>query len=328
MSSEYSPHILDSKNPREEKVRQYLDAISVCRQSPCPVPDKHWFYPIPDRSPFYHGKRPCMPVVPTRVVPGKVMILGAYPTCRFATIDSEKFVPVKDIDEPFENSRYFDNHNVRDVRSGDVLYECYLNFLGLDAVKDLWITNMVKCFLFKPGHINAYRRLGWTDPNVEPTRYEYLKVAAVCMTRHLAKELDLCQPKLVITLGAEVCRMVHSGKHGSPLAPYDRFEKVIGQPLRANELDSPDDTRNELFKDKNVFHMFHPGFLMREDDPEISEENKGKIERHYTEHIPSARKFLVELGLAGATMLGKPVDRAGVNAVKPYVDLDHAKGMR
>jgi uracil-DNA glycosylase len=320
MSNEFSPYVRDIR----KDVREHMERISVCRRSPCPVPDKHWFYPTPNQPPFYYGKRPCMPVVPTRLVSEKVMILGAYPTCRFATIGSEEFVPVKDIDEPFEDSRYFDNYSVRDVRSGDVLYEGYLGLLGLDPDNDTWITNMVKCFLFKPGHINAYRRLGWTDPNVEPTRYEYFKAAAVCMTYNLKEELELCEPELVITMGGEVCRMIHGSDDGRRPAPYDLFKDIVGQPLRANTREHPQDSRNELFEGKNVFHLYHPGFVMRKDDPETDEETKKEIERHYTDHIPAARAFLVELGLADDTLLGKPITEEGLATLTPFVDRNHA----
>ena len=265
-----------------------------------------------------------MPVVPTRVVPGKVMILGAYPTCRFATIESEEFVPVKDIDEPFENSRYFDNHNVRDVRSGNVLQEIYLRPLGLDPEADLWITNMVKCFLFKPGHINAYRRLGWTDPNVEPSRNRYFQAAAVCMNHNLKKELDLCKPKIVITMGAEVCRMIHGSNNGKYPAPGDLFKKIVGQPLRANTTDDhPHDSRNKMFEDKNVFHMYHPGCLMRVDDPD----NEDEIEQHFQEHIPAIEEFLVELGLVDQAAFKEPIAKDALAILQRFVDSDYAKDM-
>lgn len=323
MSSKYSPHILNTENSEEEKIRQHLDSIALCRQSPCPVPDKHWFYPTPNRPPFYYGKRPCLPVVPTRLALGKVMILGAYPTCRFATIDSEKFVPVKDIDEPFEDSRYFDNNNVRDVRSGDVLYEIYLGPLGLDDEEDLWITNMVKCFLFKPGHINAYRRLGWTAPNIEPTRDKYFKAAAVCINRNLKKELDLCNPQLVITMGAEVCRMIHGSDNGRYPAPSELFKEIVGQPLRADKTEHSADSRNKLFKGKNVFHMYHPGCLMRVDDPNSQDE----IKQHFEEHLPTAKDFLAELGIVDPAAFKDPITTENLDALKQFVDSDHAKDM-
>ena len=182
---------------------------------------------------------------------------------------------------------------------------------------------MVKCFLFKPGHIKAYHRLGWANPNVEPTRDKYFKAAAVCVKRNLEEELELCQPNLVITMGGEVCQMIHGSDDGKRPAPHDFYKKIIGQPLRVNIVEHPHDSRNELFKDKNVFHMYHPGCLMREDDPE----NQDEIEQHFGEHIPTVRDFLVELGIVSPTTFKEPIATENLDALKRFIDSDHAKDM-
>ena len=96
-----------------------------------------------------------MPVVTN---PGGVMIIGAYPTAKFATIDGVRDVPVADIDAPFSNQTYFDGASVRDVRAGKEMETEYLKPLGL-IENQLWLTNLVKVFLFKPGHVAKYEKL-------------------------------------------------------------------------------------------------------------------------------------------------------------------------
>jgi len=87
------------------------------------------------------------------------------------------------------------------VRTGTDFLEDYLTPLGLKK-EDLWITNMVKCFLFKPEHVASLHHLGWAVPLVEPTRgasdddpnEKYFEVARVCIQRNLGREIELCWP--------------------------------------------------------------------------------------------------------------------------------------
>jgi uracil-DNA glycosylase len=269
-------------------IRRCMESISRCREENCPVPIYHPFYAVPaSAAPFYYGKRPCMPVVPTLLCKGRVMILGFYPTCRFATIQMgpDSGVPVRDIDEPFENSRYFDTYLVRDVRSGTVLFEEYLVPLGL-AQKDLWITNLIKCFLFKPEHITRYKDVNWNDPLVDtPTRDKWSDAAKRCFELHLAEELDLCKPKLVLVMGSEVCRMVFSNAQ-LDLADDQVFRAVRGKPLRAGQPDPAPYVRNALFGDRNLFVFNHPAGLLSD---------KTYMQRHREQDIPAAGAFLDEL---------------------------------
>lgn len=286
MSNDISTYII-----LDENIRAHMDFISECRDQRCPVPNKHPFYAVPEKPPFYYGKRPCMPVVPTWLQKGRVMILGMYPTCRFANVPnlaggSEEEVPIRDIDEPFENSRYFDTYGVRDVRSGTVLYEEYIEPLGLNE-EDVWITNLVKCFLFKEEQVTAYEKVGWQDPQypiVYTTRDKYFDAAKPCFERNLEKEVLLGQPKLILTMGSAVCQMVHADEDYNP-ADNEVFREVRGKLLRANHEDSGPFERHPLFKDKNVFCFYHPAYIRK---------NGPARTRHREEHIPVAKAFLDE----------------------------------
>jgi uracil-DNA glycosylase len=273
----------------DPEIREHMTSISTCRDANCLVPEEHPFYAVPDAPPFYYGMRPCMPVVPTRLRKGRVMVLGMYPTCRFASVPKlgggwAREVPVRDVDEPFENSCYFDTYGARDVHSSTILYDEYLEPLGLSE-EDLWITNLVKCFLFKDGHVNAYSEVGWNDPQVKATRDDFFKAARPCFQNHLTKEVELCQPKLIITMGSAVCQMVHADAQGNP-EDFEVFRKVRGRPLRANSEDSSPYSRHESFKDKNVFCFFHPAYLSR---------SKTALETHRSQHVKEAKEFLENL---------------------------------
>ena len=286
MTNESSPHI-----PLDEEVRLLLKGLSECRESTCPVVAKHPRYPVPDTSSpldLLDGPVGCLPVVPTWLPKGRVMILGMYPTCRFATIGSEKEIPIRDIDEPFENSRYFDGYGIRNVRSGHVLYENYLEPLGLDPEKDLWITNMVKCFLFKPEHLEAYENIGWSIPDgFEATRTEkYFDAAKLCIREWLGKELGLCRPQLVIALGEFVCRMIFADEEFKPASKYT-WHKVRGQHLPDTGGNPVNRQRHPLFQNWNIFCLHHPAAVRK----------YASVRKLHEKHISVVKAFVDTLQL-------------------------------
>ncbi|MCI0649411.1 MAG: hypothetical protein L0346_31605, partial [Chloroflexi bacterium] len=279
-------------------LQQLTSSISTCRDSNCLVAQRHPFYPVPHDPPLYHGQRPCLPVVPTYLARGRVMIIGEYPNCRFATVRDEitgrleLFVPIADINEPFESGRYFNGHQVQLYPTGKSLQDSYFGPLGLNLGTDVWLTNMVKCFLMQTQHIATYQQLGWVGPDLpQPTSSydDYFAIAGVCAGLHLARELAECQPKLVIGLGEKVYRMMHSSDDlATPAPDPGPFGVITGVPLRAGFVDHQLDTRNLLFRNLNVVHLFHPSGLIR--FPAIRDQ-------HFNQDIPAARAFMEELGL-------------------------------
>lgn len=96
-------------------------------------------------------------LVPIETALNKVMIVGAYPSAKFFTVraNDDTLVtdtPVADNDSPFSNEQYFDGSRVRTIPSGKELNEVILDRLGIDK-SDCWITDLVKVFLFKEGHV-------------------------------------------------------------------------------------------------------------------------------------------------------------------------------
>lgn len=306
------PHNFEPYMKIGEPLRQHLEQLSVCRDAACPVPNSHPFYPTPDAPPFYFGKQPCMPVVPTRLKMGGVMVLGIYPNCRRATVatadgNRQMWVPIEDADEPFEYSRYFDSYGVRDLRAGTILQRAYWAQLGLDRERDMYITNIVKCFLFEPDDVQTVHTLGWTSPPVSATRARYFEAAQVCVRLHLAKEIELCQPKLVIAVGGEGCRVIHDRLNPADTSAGKIFSQLRGKLLRAGVDEGPNDSRSPLFRSVNVLHLYHPSGL-----------SLGNLNRHLTD-MRHGREALVGLGLAPSSLLDYATPQSDIDEIKTLI---------
>lgn len=90
------------------------------------------------------------------------MIVGAYPSTKFNTINDVSDTPMADNDSTFSNESYYDGSRVRTIPSRKELNEVILRKIGVNRA-DCWITDLVKVFLFKEGHIKRYEKLGKTD---------------------------------------------------------------------------------------------------------------------------------------------------------------------
>jgi uracil-DNA glycosylase len=132
------------------------------------------------------------------------MIVGAYPTARFATIESIKDVPVGDVHYPFSDEVYFDGSRVRTVQSGQELAHYYLHPLSIQR-EVCWITNLVKVFLFKDGHIKKYEKLGYKKKLVDRSQFQQLAQKSI---PYIYEEIKLASPKLIVLLGLETASVV------------------------------------------------------------------------------------------------------------------------
>jgi uracil-DNA glycosylase len=158
---------------------------------------------LPPNYKFLDGT-PVAALPPRQTTPNSIMIVGAYPAARYEKVQGEPFVPVGNIDQPFDSKAW----------AGDELDKVYLQPLGLTR-QQCWITNLVRCYLFeeKGGKhkrdISKYRKLGadWPEFAVRERFDEYARQGLPW----LEEELRLAQPKLVITLGSEVAAAFHPG---------------------------------------------------------------------------------------------------------------------
>jgi len=226
--------------------------------------------------PPYHYlyAKPVQPVVPLETYQGGICIIGAYPSARFATIGPERDVPVGDNCGPFSTEHYFDGTRTRTVDSGEELEEVYLAPLGLRRCQ-CWITDLVRVFLFKEGHLAKYRRLGCEWPEWE-TRSHFEKHAAQGM-HWLEEELRLAQPRLVMTLGAEVAGILQQ------VRGREKRNALLGGEVRTLQLGA------EVYP---AVHLAHPGIVMRP-----ASERNAWPRLHREEHIPLLREELERLGL-------------------------------
>jgi uracil-DNA glycosylase len=171
--------------------------------------------PVPYTYPEGNSIRP-LPPIQTRT--GGLMIVGAYPSARFeqrlSVSEPKRYrvVPVADNLQPFAEEQYFDGVQVRTLTSGDGLRGYLLNPLGLN-LKDCWVTDLVKVFLYKEDHRASCGAVfpGFAAPVL---RDRYLSLAEKSLP-WLKEECDLCQPRLVVTLGEEVAKVVTGEKSAS-----------------------------------------------------------------------------------------------------------------
>jgi len=158
-----------------------------------------------DDSYTYLYGNPVKVHVPVDTATNDLMIIGAYPTAHFQTVKSIPDVPVEDHLYPFSSEKYFDGSSIRTVKSGEELEEYYLKDLGIKR-EQCWITDLVKVFLFKKGHIDRYIKLGFK--NLSPNRHKF-KEYAIRSLPFIEAEIKLATPNVILTLGAEVTSVIH-----------------------------------------------------------------------------------------------------------------------
>jgi uracil-DNA glycosylase len=220
----------------------------------------------------YLKGNPINVLVPIETTLNKVMIVGAYPSAKFYTVDSISDTPMSDNDSPFSNESYFDGSRVRTIPSGKELNEVILEKIGIKR-SDCWITDLVKVFLFKKGHIKRYVDLGKKD--LKENRSKFIEYAKKSMF-YLEKEIEICNPKIIILLGLEVTKVFFS----------------ISDAKAKSYLDGNVKTKVINGIERNIICLPHPGILMKKTENntwpkrfenEISKVAKEEI-RKYLKH--------------------------------------------
>lgn len=179
----------------------------------------------------YPDGNPIRPLPPIQTKTNGLMIVGAYPSARFESrkaIDGTnqyRLIPVGDNLQPFGNEEYFDGVKVRKLVSGIALRENLLDGLGLDFT-DCWITNLVKVFLYKEEHVDSYKAV---DPyfKIQMLRNDFINYGEKSLN-WLNEEVQLCNPKAIVTLGHEVAQVI-SGK-----------KNVEADKILQSEIDNPE----------------------------------------------------------------------------------------
>ena len=226
---------------------------------------------LSSRACYLHGNL-VRPVVPLDVGLKGIFIVGAYPSARFELLGGVPDVPVADNLGPFQNERWFDGSRVREQPSARELDELFLAPLGLDRAA-CWITDLVKVFLFKEGHVKRYRKLDATAPaGYERERFYELGKRSVAV---LEDELRLARPRLVITLGAEVAGVLRGVRSWSA---------QVAQLVSCVRELTVGDTVVE------AMHCAHPGNLMR------NHARNPWPSRHRNEFLPALEQAIRRVG--------------------------------
>jgi uracil-DNA glycosylase len=225
---------------------------------------------LPEPYTYLYGN-PIKVHVPVDLATNGLMIIGAYPTAHFNTLkgpDGKLLtnVPVEDHLYPFSNEIYFDGSGINTVKSGKEIEDYFLESLGIER-KDCWITDLVKVFLFKQGHIDRYDKLGFTG--FKANRNDFMHYAEKSLS-YIWEEVELADPKVVICLGAEVNAVVHSKSIASAT------ELISNKPIikKLNGKEIP------------FFACPHPGILMREG------ERSEKWRSILNETLPEIKKYI------------------------------------
>jgi uracil-DNA glycosylase len=219
---------------------------------------------------FLHGN-PVKVLVPIETATNGVMVVGAYPSAKFYTINGISDVPLCDNDAPFSCESYFDGARVRTIPSGQELEENYFQNLGISR-SDCWITDLVKIFLFKDGHIERYRKLGNTTILETRSRFSEFGKQSICW---LELEIELAKPKVILSLGREVTSILFG----------------VSETKATSLLDGIIHTLTIGNTTQNVLAMPHPGIIMKDypDNP--------WPKRFKDTIIPNAKKELKALGI-------------------------------
>ena len=185
----------------ESAIRNYLKScysnyIQDIKKNVLGFPEK---YVYPDGNPV----RPVMPVELTR---NKIMLIGAFPSARFAKINN-LLIPISDNLSPFGEEKYFDGQQIRIQPSRESLNKNYFPQLTL-KIDDLWLTDLVKIYLFPQKHIKNCKLVA---PQLEfvNTHDMFMKIAKASLF-WMKQEIALCNPTLIITLGEVVARVLGS----------------------------------------------------------------------------------------------------------------------
>ena len=172
---------------------------------------------LPDPYTFPDGN-PIRPLPPIQTAQGGIMIIGAYPSARFEcrpsrkTLGHYRLIPIANNLQPFGFEQYFDGVRIRTLESADGLQKYLLNDLSR-SLDQCWITDLVKVFLYKPEHADS---IGDVHPDFKvPVNRNQFKGLAVKSLQWLQDEVQLCNPKLIVTLGEEVAQVISHEKSAS-----------------------------------------------------------------------------------------------------------------
>jgi len=225
---------------------------------------------------FYYGN-PVNVLVPVDTAVNGVMIIGAYPSAKFATLQGVTDVPLYGNDSPFSSETYFDGSRIRSIPSGKELEDNYLLPLGL-LRSQCWITNLVKVFLFKKGHIARYQKLGRNEFQENRSKFSEYAIRGIPW---IIEEIRIAKPRVIFTLGVEVTSILFGISKTKAKAYVDGSLRLLtlGKGVSANAICFP-----------------HPGIIMKRSA------NNSWPDRLEKVIVPKALSELQLLGISGSSV--------------------------
>lgn len=211
---------------------KYLDDI---RKSVPKIPKPYVF---PDGNPI-------RPVISISKKQKKIILIGAFPSARFEKKEG-RLIPIGDNLSPFGREEYFDGAAVRTQASRDSLDNDYFPQLGINPEK-IWITDIVKVYLFPEKHIKNCKVIA---PKIKfvNTHKLFPQIASESMG-WMKREIKVCNPKLIITLGEVAARTISGDKKTSS-------EILLNGEVRTINFD----------KQYKIAHLGHPEIMRRNKD--------------------------------------------------------------
>lgn len=185
----------------------------------------------------YPYGNPVNPVLPVQITQNKLMVIGAFPSARFERKDG-LLIPVADNLSPFGEETYFDGREIRVQASRESLNKNYFPQLNIKT-KDLWLTDLVKIYLFPKKHIKNCSVIAQNIKFVN-THDKFLDIAKASL-KWIKEEIEICNPALILTLGEIPARVISSN------FTTKNAELLNG---KINEI--------ELDKSYRIAHLAHP----------------------------------------------------------------------
>ncbi len=186
---------------------------------------------------LYPDGNPIRPVIPIKTFQNSIMLIGAFPSARFEK-RNKVLIPIGDNLSPFGHEEYFDGATVRQQASRESLDKNYFPQLDIDLNK-IWITDIVKVYLFPEKHIKNCKIIS-PHLNYVNTHDLFKKIAKASM-EWMKKEISICNPKLIITLGEVAARTI-SGNYKTEI------KTLLNGEVRTLEFD----------REYKIAHLGHP----------------------------------------------------------------------
>ena len=174
----------------------YLNYIQSIRQCVTGFPENY----------VYPYGNPVNPVLPVQLAQKKIMLIGAFPSARFERKNG-LLIPIADNLSPFGEEKYFDGQQIRVQESRERLNQNYFPQMKI-TVNDLWLTDLVKIYLFPEKHLKNCREIA-PHINFVNTHRMFEDIAKASLS-WMKNEIELCNPALIITLGEVAARFISS----------------------------------------------------------------------------------------------------------------------